>query len=121
MRISGVVEAVVRGRLEAERQHLGVGGGDVAAAEGFDAGLQEFRRRLAAVAKHRAEIAEARRRARGRGGEIVARDRDGEVGPQAEFAAGRVGGQEHAAADVLARQVEERLRRLQDGRACARA
>ena len=86
----------------------------------FDAGLQELGRRLAAVAKHRAEIAEARRRPRGRGGEIVARDRYGQVGPQAEFTAGRVAGQEHAAADVLARQVEERLGRLQDGRGGAR-
>ena len=51
--------------------------------------------------------------ARGRG-QIVARDRDREVGPQAEFAALRVGGEIHALADVLAGEIEERLRRLQD-------
>ena len=37
-------QAVDRGRLEAEREHFGVGRRLVVAAEGFDAGLQEFRR-----------------------------------------------------------------------------
>ena len=113
-------DAVVRGRLEAEREHLGVGRGDVAAPERLDAGLQEFGRRLAAMAEHRAEIAEAGRLAGRRRGEIVARHRNGQVRPQAELAAVRVGGEEHAAADVLAREVEERLGRLQDRRRDAR-
>ena len=54
--------------LEPERQHLGIGGGGVGAAEGLDAGLQEFARAVVALAEHRAEIAEAGRPA-GRGGE----------------------------------------------------
>ena len=56
----------MRGRLEPERKHFGVGGGVVVPAERLDAGLQEFGRRLAAMAEHRAEIAEAGRLA-GRG------------------------------------------------------
>ena len=105
----------MRGGLQPERQHLGVGRGLVGAAERLDAGLQEFGRRAAAVAEDRAEIAEARRLAGGGRGEVVARHRDGQVGPQAELAAARRGGQVHALADVLAGQVEERLGRLQDG------
>ncbi len=111
----GCGKPVMRGGVEPEREHFGVRRRGVAAAEGFDAGLQEFARAFA-MAKDRAEIAEALRLA-GRGrGEIVARDRDGEVGPQAQFVALRVGGQIHALADVLAGKVEERLRRLQDRR-----
>ncbi len=73
--------------------------------------------RVAAVAEDRAEIAEAGRLAGLRGGEVVARDRDGEVGAQAEFlVAARGRGQEHALADVLAGEVEEGLGRLQDRR-----
>ena len=53
----------MRGRLESERQHLGVGGGDIGAPERFDAGLQDFARAVAAVAEHRAEIREALRAA----------------------------------------------------------
>ena len=41
----GLRQAVMRRRLEAEREHLGIGGGGVGAAEGFDAGLEEFARR----------------------------------------------------------------------------
>ena len=47
----------MRGRFEPEREHLGVGGGLVGAAERFDAGLQEFGAGVAAVTKHRPEIA----------------------------------------------------------------
>ena len=72
------------------------------------------------MAKDRTEIAEALRLA-GRGrGQVVARHRDGEVGPQAQLAALRIGGEIHALADVLAGEVEERLRRLQDRRRHAR-
>ena len=105
----------MRGRFKPERQHLSVGRRLVGAPEALDAGLQEFGARIAAVTKHRPEIAKARGLAGERGGEIVARDGDGEVGPQAEFAAARRGGQIHALADVLAGKVEERLGRLQDG------
>ena len=70
----------------------------------------------AAIAEHRAEIAEARGLAGAAGGEIVPRHRNGEVGPQAQFLAAGVGGQIEALADVLAGEVEERLGRLQDRR-----
>ena len=104
------------GRLEAERQHLGIGGRDVAPAERFDAGLEEFAFAVGAMAEHLAEIAEAFRLAGGGRREIVARHRDGEVGAQAKLAAGRVGRKIHAPANVLAREVEERFGRLQQGR-----
>ena len=56
----------MRGGFEPERKHLGIGRRLVLAAERLDAGLQEFGRQLAAVAEHRAEVAEALRGA-GRG------------------------------------------------------
>ena len=90
--------------------------GLVGTAEGFDAALQEFTGQAAAVAENRAEIAIALRATGGRGGEIVARHRNGEIRPQAQFLAGPAGGQEHAAPDILAGQVQERLGGLQDGR-----
>jgi len=111
----GPGEAVKRGRLEGERERLGVGRRGVGAPEGFDAGLEELGRAFAAMAEDRPEIAETRRPSGLRRGEIVERDRNGEIGAQAELAAGRIVHQIHAAADVLARQIEERLRRLQDG------
>jgi hypothetical protein len=86
----------------------------------LDADLEELGRAVLALAKHRAEVAELRRLAGGRRGEIVARDRNGEVGPQAQLAARRVVDKVHAAADVLARQVEERVGRLQQRRRDAR-
>ena len=52
-------KAVMRGGFETERKHLGVGRRDVGTAEGFNAGLHEFRRLIEPVAEHRAEIAEA--------------------------------------------------------------
>ncbi len=67
-----------------------------------------------AMTEDRREITEAERFARLGRGEIVARHRDGEIGPQAQLAPVRIGGEEHAAADVLAREIEERLGRLQD-------
>src|SRR4029077_12201863 len=47
-------------------------------------------------------------------GEIVPRHRNGEVGPQAQVLAAGVGRQVKTLADVLAREVEERVGRLQD-------
>ena len=64
MRMSGAVDAEFGGGLEAEREHLGVGGRGVGAAEQLDAGLQEFARAVVALAEHRAEIAEAGRAGR---------------------------------------------------------
>jgi len=110
----GLGEAVERGRLQRERERLGVGRRGVGAPVGFDAGLEELGRPLPAVAEDRAEIAEGGRPARLRRGEIIERDRNGEIGTQAQFAARGIVHQIHAAADVLARKIEERLRRLQD-------
>ena len=55
----------MRGRLERERERLGVGSRGVGPSEGFDAGLEELGRPLPAVAEDRAEIAEGGRPARG--------------------------------------------------------
>ena len=114
MRISTSFDAEGGGGFQRQRQHFGVGRGAVLPSEGFDAGLQEFAGLAAAIAKHRPEIAEAGRLAGAAGSEIVARHRNGEVGPQAEFLAAGVGGQVKALADVLAGEVEERFGRLQD-------
>ena len=107
-------KTIVRRRIEPEREHLGVRRRGVLAAEGFDAGLQEFAAALAAVTKHRTEITKAARLAGGGRGEIIARHRNGEVGAQAQFASLRIARQIHALADVLAGKVEERLRRLEN-------
>jgi hypothetical protein len=96
------------------RQRLGIGRRRVAAAEGLDADLAELGRAILALAEDRAEIAELRRPAGVGGGEIVERDRNREIGPQAQLAARRVADEIHAPADVLAREIEERLGRLQD-------
>jgi hypothetical protein len=69
-----------------------------------------------AVAEHRAEIAKTGGLARRRRGQIIARHRNGEIGPQAQFAAVWIAGEKHAAADVLAGQVEKRLGGLQHRR-----
>ena len=111
-----IVDAECAGGLQRQRQHLGIGRGAILPAERFDAGLQEFAGPAAAIAEHRAEIAEAGRLTGAAGGEIIPRHRNGEVGTQAEFLAGGVGRQVKALADVLAREVEKRLGRLQDRR-----
>ena len=111
----GRAEAVLRGRFQAERQHFGVGRRLVRPAEALDAGLQKFGCRAVAMAEHRAEIAKAGRLAGLRRSQIIARHRNGQIGPQAEFAPVRSGGEIHAPADVLAGQIEERLGRLQHG------
>src|SRR5262249_31180871 len=54
----GRSDAIVRGRLEAERKHLGVGRRPVGTPERLDAGLQKFRGPVGAVTKDRTEIAE---------------------------------------------------------------
>src|SRR5215468_5756048 len=109
-------EAVMRRRLKSERQHFGIRGCDILPAEGFDAGLQEFAAAVAAMTKHRPEIAKTARLAGFGRGEVVARDRNGEVGAQTQFAPLGVARQIHALADVLAGKVEERLGWLQDRR-----
>ena len=78
----GRIQAVVRRGLEPEREHFGIRRRLVRAAEGFDAGLQEFAGALGTMAEHRTEIAEGLRGAGSGRSEIVARDRDGEVRAQ---------------------------------------
>ena len=107
-------KAVMGGRFEAKCEHFRVCRRDVRSPEGFDPGLNEFGRLLRAVAEDRAEITKSFHLSGPGRGEIVARDRDGEIGPQAQFAALRIGGEKHALADVLAGEIEKWLRRLQD-------
>ena len=109
-------QAIKRGRFQPQRQHFGVGRRLVLPGEEFDAGLQKLGGQSLAVAKDGAEIAERGRLAGRRRLQIGARDRNGEVGPQAQFAPVRIAGEKHAPADILAGQVEERLRRLDDRR-----
>src|SRR5262249_23208114 len=113
-------KSVVGGRIGPEGQDVGIRRRGVLEAERLDAGLQEFPASVRAMPEYRTEIAKAARLAGGGGGEIVARDRDGEVGTQAELAPLRVARQIHALADVLAGEGEERLRRLQNRRCPAR-
>ncbi len=103
------------GRFQRQRQHLGIRGGAVLAAERFDAGLKKLAGLAAAVAEHRAEIAEPCRLAGAAGCEVVAGHRNGQVRAQTELLAGEVRGQVQALANVLAGEVQERLGRLQDG------
>ena len=112
----GRLHAILFGRFEPERQHFGVGRRLVLAAETLDADLQEFGRGAIAMTKHRAEIAEAGGLAGVRRRQIIARYRDRQIGPQAQFAAVGIGGQKHAAADVLAAEIEKRFGRLQHRR-----
>ena len=67
------------------------------------------------MAEDQAVIADARREAALRLHRLLA-DRNGEIGPQAQFAARRIGQGEGAAADFLARTVEENIGRLQHRR-----
>ena len=103
-----------------KRDGLGVRSDLVGAPEGLDAGLQQLCRAGPVIAEYRTEIAIFPGLARCGRCEIIACDRDGEVRPQAEFIAGRIGENEHAAANVLAGEVEKRLRRLEDRRLDAR-
>lgn len=104
------------GCLQRQREHFRIGGGAVFPAERFDARLQELAAVMRTVPEDGADIAVLRRRARQPGGEIIAADRNRIFRAQAHLASRAVAREEHAAADVLARQVEERLGRLQDGR-----
>ena len=81
----------------------------------LDPGLDDLAAAVLLLAEDRPEIAISRGAACRIGGEIVARHRDGEIRPQAEFVSRRIGGQVHFAADVLAGEVEKRFCRLQDG------
>ncbi len=87
----------------------------IRAADGFEARLHELAAFAGPHPEHRAAIAVA-------GGlgavgvQVLEADGNGVFGPQAQFRAGGVLRHEHAAADVLARQIDEDVRRLQDCR-----
>src|SRR5438067_671047 len=105
---------MARKRSISARVSLGSVACGFGAPEGFDAGLQEFARLLRAMAKNGSKIAVTFGGAGCGRGEIVPGNRDRQVGTQAQLAALRVDGEKHALADVLAGEIEKRLRRLQD-------
>src|SRR5262249_52462659 len=102
------------GRLQRQSKHFPVRGGAILPAKRCASRLQELAWSVPAIAEHRTKVAEAGRLACLRGGQIIARHRDREVGPEAELFAARVSREVEAFANVLAREVEERFRRLQD-------
>ena len=107
-------EAVALHAVEREREDLGIGRGGVGPADQFDAGLQELAGPAGPVPEGRPVIAigaEARRIA---AGDMIAADRNGQLGPQAEFAALAVARQVEALCELFAGKVEEQLGRLQD-------
>ncbi len=112
------VEAGGAHRLDRQPHGLDVGARAVFEAEQLDARLPELRRAMrlgGLMTEGQAVIAKPRRIG------IAAlhlpfAGRDGEIGAQAELAARRIGELEGAPADLLARPVEEDVRRLQNGR-----
>ena len=103
--------------FEGEPQHLGIRRRGVGAPDRLDAALNE----LVGLARHeaedRAEIAVIGALA-GPRRLMQAADRNGEFRPQAQFGPVRVLRHEDAPPDILARQFEERLHRLQHGGRC---
>ena len=105
-----------RRRFEAQREHFGVGRLGVLAAEAFEPGLRLLAVLAGAGAEHRAEIGIFGDAAGPVRGEIGAADGNRIFRPQAQLLARGVGGQEQAAANLLARHVEKDRRRMQDRR-----
>jgi hypothetical protein len=110
---SGGFDAERREALQRQPDHLRVGGGRVPPSDRFDPPLRELARLPVAEAEHRAAIAEGGGLAPA-GREVVAADGDGVLGTQAPLGAVRVLGHEDAAADVLARQLDEGVGGLED-------
>ena len=109
-------DAVMGGRREATGQRLGIRGCGITIAERLDTGLHELACRAPLVAKHRSEITEIRRLCRGARVQVMPRHRNRQVRPQTEVAPGRIGNKIHVSPHIFAREVEERLRRLQNRR-----
>ncbi len=105
-----------RRRLDGERENLGVGRLGVVAAEAFEPGLRRFAGLPRLRAEHRAEIGIFGDAAGLVRSEIGAADGDRIFRPEAKLLARGAGGQEEAAANLLARHVEEDRRRMQDRR-----
>jgi hypothetical protein len=78
--------------------------------------LHEFGIGAVAAAEHWTEATKIRRLAGEVRRQIGARHRNGEIGPQTQGAAVHFAGEHHAAADVLAAQLDERLHGLQHRR-----
>jgi len=85
-----------------------------AAAERLHAGLHEFAALARPNAKHRADVGVARLPFRRAAGEMVLRDGDGEVGTQRQFLAAVGAGQVELSAQVLACELHEHARRIDD-------
>jgi hypothetical protein len=105
-----------RGALHREREDLGVRRLAVVAPERFHARLQELGGAVAGVAEYRPGIAVGSGPLARVLGEVLAADRDREIGPQAKLAAPAVRGEEQAATQLLAGELEKDLGRLQCGR-----
>ena len=103
-------------RLHREREHLRVGRLGVTAPEALEPGLRLLAALGPAGAKNRAEIGIFGDAAGLVRGQVSAADGDRIFGPQAQFLAGGVGGEEQAAADFLARHVEKDRGGVQDRR-----
>ena len=108
------------GGFQRQPEDFRVGGFDVVAAIAFEPGLRHLAALAWAGAEDRAEIGVLGEAPRFGRSEIGEADRDRVVGPQAQFRAGGVAGEVEAAADILARHVEEHRGRLQHRRLEAR-
>ena len=105
-----------RRRLQGERENLRVGRFGVPAAEALEPGLRLLSALASLRAEHRAQIGIFRDPAGLVGSEIGAADGNRIFGPQAKLLARGVGGQEQAAADLLARHVEKDRRGMENRR-----
>ena len=105
-----------RRRLKAQREHFGVCRLGVLAAEALEPGLRLLAVLARPSAEHRAEIGIFSDGAGPVRIEIGAADGNRIFRPQAQLLARGAGGEEQAAADLLARHVEEDSRRMQDRR-----
>ena len=105
-----------RRRLHGEREHFRVGRFGVPAPEALEPGLRLLADLACASAENRTEIGIFGDFAGLVRAEIGAADGDRIFGPEAQLLARGVGGEEQAAADLLARHVEKDRRRMQDRR-----
>ena len=103
-------------RLHGEREHLRVGRFGVPAPETLEPGLRLLADLACASAENRAEIGIFGDFAGLVRAEIGATDGDRIFGPEAQLLTRSVGGEEQAAADLLAGHIEKDRRRMQDRR-----
>src|SRR6185437_5056958 len=102
--------------IDREPHDFDIGGGAIFEPEQFGAGLIELGRAMRLerlMAECQPVVAEPRRIGRA-AFDLHAADRNGEIGPQAKLAAGRIGQLERAPADFLARAVEKDVGWLKD-------